>query len=88
MITVMVATVVAASSVYHSLDIKTTLRKQFKCTEISNNWQHNTVQYKLKLQQLKKTIMHTVSHCTLVAKINASKIVLYHETVYNSIKKI
>jgi hypothetical protein len=37
MITVMVATVVAASSVYHSLDIKTTLRKQFKCTEISNN---------------------------------------------------
>ena len=32
--------------------------------------------------------MHTVFHCTLLAKINVSKIVLYHETVYSSVKKI
>jgi len=31
--------------------------------------------------------MHTVFHCTLVAKINASKIVLYHETVYSHTEK-
>ena len=31
--------------------------------------------------------MRTVFHCTLAAKINASKIVLYHETVYNHTEK-